>query len=108
MPECKVALAQWEYSNLGVGLLGYVLTRATSTDYETLVRKRITGPLGMNDTLITLTPSCAARLPAAFDGYMQPAKPWSLAVLVGAGGIRLSVADMLTFATAVIGLRLSE
>ena len=94
--------SQWEYSNLGVGLLGYVLTRATGTDYETLVRKRITGPLGMNDTLITLPPSHAARLPAAFDGYMQPAKPWSLAVLVGAGGIRSSAADMLTFAKAVI------
>jgi serine-type D-Ala-D-Ala carboxypeptidase/endopeptidase len=36
--------AQYEYSNYAVGLLGHVLTLRAGTDYETLVRKRITGP----------------------------------------------------------------
>jgi serine-type D-Ala-D-Ala carboxypeptidase/endopeptidase len=39
--------AQWEYSNLGVGLLGYLLARADHTDYETLLRKRVTGSLAL-------------------------------------------------------------
>lgn len=94
--------AQWEYSNLGVGLLGYLLARADHTDYETLLRKRVTGPLGMNDTLITLPPSHTAQLVAPFDAYMRPAKPWDLALFAGAGGIRSSAADMLKFAAAAL------
>jgi hypothetical protein len=94
--------SQWEYSNLGVGLLGYLLSRAAHTDYETLLRRRITGPLGMNDTMITLPPSHAGRLAPAFNAYMQPARPWDIGVLTGAGGIRSSAADMLVFAQAVL------
>ncbi|HEX3107684.1 MAG TPA: serine hydrolase, partial [Thermoanaerobaculia bacterium] len=33
--------SQYEYSNLGGGLLGHVLALRAGTDYETLVRKRI-------------------------------------------------------------------
>jgi D-alanyl-D-alanine-carboxypeptidase/D-alanyl-D-alanine-endopeptidase len=94
--------SKWEYSNLGAGLLGYLLARAAHTDYETLLRKRITGPLGMRDTLITLPPREAARLAAPFDRYMRPAKPWNLGLFAGAGGIRSTAADMLVFATAVL------
>lgn len=93
---------KWEYSNLGAGLLGYLLARAAGSDYETLLRKRVTGPLGMKDTMITLPASHAARLAPAFDTYMRPAKPWDVAVLTAAGGIRSSAADMLVFAKAAL------
>ncbi len=93
---------QWEYSNLGVGLLGYLLGRAAGSDYETLLRERVTGPLGLDDTLVTLPPSHAPRLAPAFDMYMRPTSPWELDVHVGAGGIRSSAADMLEFAAAVL------
>ena len=48
--------SQYEYSNLGGGLLGHVLARRAGMDYESLVRSRITGPLGMNSTAIALSP----------------------------------------------------
>lgn len=91
--------AQAEYSNLGVGLLGYLLGRAAGKDYETLLAERITGPLGMHDTAITL-PS-GARLVPGFDRYMRPAKPWDIAIMESAGGIRSTAHDMLRFAAAV-------
>jgi CubicO group peptidase (beta-lactamase class C family) len=94
--------SEWEYSNLGVGLLGYLLARAAGTDYATLVRERITGPLHMDETTITLTPEEAARLAPPLDGYMRPTKRWNLAVLQGAGAIRSSAADMLKFAAATL------
>jgi serine-type D-Ala-D-Ala carboxypeptidase/endopeptidase len=94
--------SEWEYSNLGMGLLGYLLGRAVGSDYETLLRTRITGPLGMNDTRITLSPSHTGRLATPFDAYMRPVKPWDLAILAGAGGIRSTAADMLTFARAAM------
>jgi len=94
--------AEWEYSNLAVGLLGYLLGRAAGSDYETLLRERVTGPLGMNDTLIALPPSHAGRLAPAFDTYMRPTPAWELSVHAGAGAIRSSAADMLTFAAATL------
>ena len=94
--------SEWEYSNLGVGLLGYLLGRAAGSDYATLLRERITGPLGMKDTMIALPPSHAARLVPAFDTYMRPTPPWELGVHEAAGGIRSSAADMLTFSAAVL------
>lgn len=48
---------QFEYSNLGVALLGHTLECCTGADYETLAKTRILGPLGMNDTGISLTPA---------------------------------------------------
>ena len=94
--------AQFEYSNLGMGLVGYLLTRAAGSDYETLVRTRITGPLGMNDTMITRPPGDAARLAAPFDAHMRPVKPIEMAALAGAGAIRSTVADMLIFSRALL------
>ena len=37
--------SQYEYSNLGVGLLGHVLSLRAGTSYEALVRSRICDPL---------------------------------------------------------------
>ena len=36
------------------------------------------------------------------NNWLNMAEPWDFAILVGAGGIRSSAADMLTFATAAI------
>lgn len=56
----------------------------------------------MNDTMITVPPSHAARLAAPFDAYMRPVKPIEMAALVGAGAIRSTAADMLIFAKALL------
>lgn len=39
-----------QYSNIGFWLLGAALQRAGGQDYETLLRGRVMGPLGMSDT----------------------------------------------------------
>src|SRR6202043_3934618 len=51
-----------EYSNLGAGLLGHLLAYRAGTDYETLIRTRITEPLNMQDTGITLSSSMKQRM----------------------------------------------
>src|SRR5256885_10692939 len=48
--------SEYEYSNLGFGLLGHVLSRHARESYEALVRSRICDPLGMASTRIALTP----------------------------------------------------
>ena len=97
--------SKYEYSNLGVGLLGYLLARRAGTSYEILLKQRILGPLGMADTAITLTAAQKARFAQGHDATMQPALAWDLPSLAGAGAIRSTARDMLTFLEAVIGLR---
>jgi CubicO group peptidase (beta-lactamase class C family) len=94
--------AAWEYSNLGAGLLGYLLGRAAGSDYATVLRKRITEPLGMVDTMIELPAAAEARLAPPLDAWLRPTKPWRMSVLAGAGGIRSTADDMLKFARAAL------
>jgi serine-type D-Ala-D-Ala carboxypeptidase/endopeptidase len=92
--------AQYEYSNLGVGLLGHLLALRAKTDYETLVTTRILKPLGMNDTHIVLPSASRARLTPGHDRAGTPVANWDLPTLAGAGALRSTVNDMLRFAAA--------
>jgi len=95
--------AQYEYSNLGGGLLGHVLTLRAGMDYEALVRARITGPLEMKNTSIALSPEMKARLAVGHDDKLKPVANWDLPTLPGAGALRSTANDMLTFLAANIG-----
>ncbi len=88
------------YSNLGVGLLGQALADRAGTTYEALVRREVTGPLGMKDTAITLTAAVRKRFLAGHGAGRSPQRAWDFAALVGAGGLRSTAADMLTFLDA--------
>ena len=93
---------QYEYSNLGVGLLGNALARRAKKPYEDLVRERILAPLGMKDTRITLTPELRARVAQGHDAQGKPVPLWDLNALQGAGALRSTANDMLTFLAANI------
>jgi len=54
--------SKFEYSNLGVGLLGHILSLRAGKSYEALVTERIVEPLGMHNTRITFTPAMLAHL----------------------------------------------
>jgi D-alanyl-D-alanine-carboxypeptidase/D-alanyl-D-alanine-endopeptidase len=95
--------AQYEYSNLGVGLLGHVLTLRAGMDYETLVRSRICEPLGMSSTSVTLSPEMKARLAIGHSPTLSAVPNWDLSTLAGAGALRSSANDMLTFLAANLG-----
>jgi serine-type D-Ala-D-Ala carboxypeptidase/endopeptidase len=93
----------WEYSNLGAGLLGHALSTKAGTTYEDLVRRRVLEPLGMTDTAITLSPAQRTRMATAFDEDRRPVSWWDLDALAGAGALRSTASDMLTFAAAAMG-----
>lgn len=94
-----------EYSNLGYGLLGHALALREGTGFETLVYDRILDPLEMPDTAVELTPALRERLAPGHDGQLRPAANWELPVLAGAGALRSTVNDLLTFLEANLGLR---
>lgn len=98
--------AESEYSNFAVSLLGQLLARRAGTDYATLVRTRITGPLGMTDTALRPTPTMQMRVARGHSESLAPASSWDLSRgYAAAGGLLSTVNDMLTFAAANLGLR---
>jgi CubicO group peptidase (beta-lactamase class C family) len=94
---------RYEYSNLGVGLLGHVLALRAGVDFDTLVRRRIAGPMGMSDTAIALSPSQRARLAVGHDAGFQPLPDFNAPTLAGSGALRSTARDLLTFLAAELG-----
>jgi serine-type D-Ala-D-Ala carboxypeptidase/endopeptidase len=95
---------KYEYSNLGVGLLGHVIALKSGTNYESLVLNRICTPLGMESTRITLTPELKGRAAIGHDGFGKPTEDMVNPTLAGAGAIHSTVNDMLKYVSANLGL----
>lgn len=96
----RPAGAAFQYSNLGVGLLGQGLADCAGTAYPNLIAKEITGPLGMHDTAVHLSPEQQARFIQGHLSTHEAAVGWDLDALAGAGAIRSTVADMLIYLKA--------
>jgi D-alanyl-D-alanine-carboxypeptidase/D-alanyl-D-alanine-endopeptidase len=94
---------EWEYSNVGFGLLGQVLALRGGTSYEALVHSRIAMPLGLNHTGITLSPDMRAKLAVGHDRFLMPVANWDFKALAGAGALRSSANDLLAFLAAELG-----
>ena len=95
--------SEFEYSNLGAGLLGHILASRVGTDYESVIRIRITEPLGMPDTRIALSSSMQQRMATGHNAMLAPVANWHLPTLAGAGALRSSANDMLTLLEAFLG-----
>jgi len=90
-----------EYSNLGGGLLGHALTLCTrAPDWGALVEQRLTGPLGMRETFVKVPADARARLSVGHDAALDSVPEWNFDVLAGAGALRSSAADLLTWLEA--------
>ena len=88
----------FDYSNLGSGLLGYILAQKAGGDYERLAVERIARPLKMTDTTMKLRDDQRRRLAKPYAAVGTPASNWDIATLSGAGAIRSTTLDMLRFA----------
>ena len=88
------------YSNLGFGLLGQALAVRAGLSYPALLKQQITDPLGLKDTVINLSSEQLARFIPGHSGDHQPAHAWDLDAFAGAGGIRSTARDMLTYLDA--------
>jgi D-alanyl-D-alanine-carboxypeptidase/D-alanyl-D-alanine-endopeptidase len=94
--------AKYEYSNLGVGLLGHALSLKAGKSYEQMVRERVLSPLGMTSTGITVTPAMKAHASDGHDpaGGVEPW--WDLPTFAGAGALRSNLDDMMKYLAAQI------
>lgn len=93
----------FEYSNLGFALLGTALASRAGTSYEALLAREVTGPLGLTDTVVTLSPEQHRRFLTGIGVRGQAVPGWDMDAMAGAGGIRSTAGDMLTYLEAQLG-----
>jgi CubicO group peptidase (beta-lactamase class C family) len=95
--------ASYEYSNLGVGLLGQSLAWQLGTSYEEAVLARVIAPLGLADTRITLSSEQQTRLATGHASNGSPVPYWTFDALAGAGALRSSAEDLLSYVATNLG-----
>lgn len=90
----------YQYSNLGAGLLGYVMARQENSSYENLVMRNVCFPLGMNNTSIALNDFQKENL-ALGHSRNQVVSNWDFQdATAGQGALRSTISDMMRFMKA--------
>ena len=95
---------QYEYSNLGMGLLGHILSLKEGKNFEELVLERICSVLGMKTTGVSFSPDIQKRQAKGHHNGREVPDLVIASSLVGGGGLRSSAVDMLKFINAFIGV----
>jgi len=90
------------YSNLGVGLVGHILTLISGKPYEELLFETVCSPLGMKNTFVTLNDERMRSMVRGRDprGQLLPYDSGGCGALTGAGGISSSVKDLVKYLRA--------
>ena len=91
---------RFEYSNLGYGILGRLITNVAGAEYRDVVRQRILDPLGMTATTYLESEVPPARLARGYlwraDTFEEePMDPYG--ALASMGGIFTSLRDLATW-----------
>jgi serine-type D-Ala-D-Ala carboxypeptidase/endopeptidase len=96
----KPVQTKFLYSNLGFALLGFALTEREGASYAQLVQTEITSPLNMHDTVVRLSSAQQKRLIQGYDDLFNLADPWDFGVFAGAGALKSTASDLLTYLDA--------
>jgi len=95
--------ASYQYSNLGVGLLGYALSVHAGMSYEQLLQRQLLEPLGMHRSTTVQTDAVHAGMAPGHDATGKPMGNWHFDALAGAGALVSSGNDMLRYLKANMG-----
>lgn len=103
--------AEYEYSNLAVGLLGHALALRAGQSYEAMMQSRILTPLGMTSTYVHTPETERGRVAQGYGVTLDlfgvrihsTEAPWTWDALAGAGALRSTLPDMMRFLRAAMG-----
>jgi CubicO group peptidase (beta-lactamase class C family) len=96
----RPAQPEFAYSNLGFGLLGQALANRAGVDYPKLLEQLVLTPLCMRDTAVVLDARLQTRFIQGHSRARTPAHAWDLTALAGAGAVRSTADDMLSYLAA--------
>jgi CubicO group peptidase (beta-lactamase class C family) len=96
---------RFDYSNLGFALLARAMVRRLNASEDELYARIITGPLGLPDTAIALTPEQRKRLAPGFLQNGEPAPEFGpgFPAMNGSGALRSTLNDMMRYLDFELG-----
>jgi serine-type D-Ala-D-Ala carboxypeptidase/endopeptidase len=92
--------ASYGYSNLGYALLGGLLAETLGGPYGSLLRERITAPLGLDSTAVSPPASVLDRIAPGFDYDLKRAPAWHWPAFEAAGALRSTPEDLMQWVEA--------
>jgi CubicO group peptidase (beta-lactamase class C family) len=100
--------AEYQYSSIGMGLLGHTLGVVDGSSYEELLHRRIFDILGMTRSSVFLTTAQESNLAVGHDSQLAVTRSWDAHdCLQGAGTIKSCLNDLFLYLEANMGLRTS-
>jgi CubicO group peptidase (beta-lactamase class C family) len=94
----------YQYSNLGYGLLDYVIARKSGKSYAEFMRRDVFAPLGLTNTSVGVTAGPASRFAQRYDGANRPI-PYYTFDHPGASEVYSSAHDLALFGLYHLGAR---
>ncbi|MFD9889889.1 serine hydrolase domain-containing protein [Amycolatopsis sp. NPDC059027] len=92
----------FDYSNLATGLQGQSLAIGEEAAYESVVRPRITGPLGLRDTSTAVRGEQYARKAVGHNESGAVTPDWHVRTCAAAGALYGTVDDLLRYVRAYL------
>jgi len=99
LSEDPVAESKYEYSNLGYGILGFILTVKFEKDLFSIIKEIILDPLEMSDTTI-LSFAASEKLLTGHNSSNTIVPHWEMNSFQGAGFLLSNTTDMVKFLQA--------
>ncbi|MCI0919912.1 serine hydrolase domain-containing protein [Sphingobacterium rhinopitheci] len=87
----------YEYSNLGFGLLGDIISTITRKSFDQNIKETISMPLGMTNTVEKLDPK-TQKMVGVYNTDGTATLAWDFQALAGAGALKSTTNDLLRFA----------
>ena len=91
---------RYEYSDLGMGLLGHILERAVGLSYDDLLRELLRYPIKLANTAGVPTLAMKTYAATGHDDVGRPMPSWSNDTLLGGTGLRSNLLDMMALVSA--------
>ncbi len=90
------------YSNLGYGIIGYILEKQTGKSYAMLLDEMICQPLKLLNTSVPIRGKKIDNMATGHDPFNKPTPHWEFDVLQGAGSIVSTPTDMSIFIKEIL------
>ncbi len=95
-PEKPIGF-EYRHSDLGIAILGNVITRKLNLDYQQILNKTLLDTVNMNDTRVILSPEQQRRLLSGYNEKGNRAKNYSYNFFVPSGALHSTASDMMKF-----------
>lgn len=103
-PQTNSIGSKWNYSNVGIAMLGAALEKELDQNIDDLYRTQILKPLGMKPLAFDVPKQLMNYQAQGYDQNDRPVNPLRSNVFSSAYGIKVSASDMQRFLSAAVGL----